>query len=150
VPRVINENYYVFDLGQTIIQWFRLAPNEIGNPNSNDNNTTNPPPPTSTTSSTSDAKTELSLSKPIIIGLSTGLAVILLGVGVFLLIWRSCRARRINFILYAAGKLPPQLSGRRYSNSHDSYSPGQESATLPKSSKTSTYFPGTETPPPQQ
>ncbi|CAB4373234.1 unnamed protein product [Rhizophagus irregularis] len=131
-PRVVNRNYYIFNFGQPKIQWFRLAQNDMGNPNANIPNILNTPNPVSnsgnvTKSTTStDQSSQSSLGNPVIIGLSTGLAVIGLGTIVaFTLVYR----RKIN---------QPQ-----------GYFPGQEHPTNPEifSRRTSNYFPGSETPP---
>ena len=76
-----NENYYVFDLGQPKIQWFRLAAsNDIGK-----------------TASPTSSNTESS-SNLLIICLSTGLAVIVLVIIVVasVLLYRRRMKKRQN------------------------------------------------------
>jgi hypothetical protein len=89
MPRVINENYYVFSFEQSKIQWFKLAPNDIGNPKSNIPNISSPSGSVNTTTKSTKASAtssnanaegqQSSLGNPVIIGLLTGLAVIGLG-----------------------------------------------------------------------
>ncbi|RGB30666.1 hypothetical protein C1646_793291 [Rhizophagus diaphanus] len=170
-PRVPNKNYYIFNLGQPKIQWFRLAQNDMGTPNANIPNILNTPVSNSgnVTKSTTSTTDQQSSGNPVIIGLSTGLAVIGLGAIVaFTLIYR--RKKNQNS---ATGGESGSLSASDSSTSgvilqippdtqhsptptlaqSQGYSPGQEYSTLPLSEqekfskRTSNYFPGSETPP---
>ncbi|PKC16601.1 galactose oxidase [Rhizophagus irregularis] len=168
-PRVVNRNYYIFNFGQPNIQWFRLAQNDMGNPNANIPNILNTPNPVSnsgnvTKSTTSTTDQQSSSGNPVIIGLSTGLAVIGLGTIVaFTLIYRrkknqnSATGGEIDSLSASTSgvtlQIPPdtQHSPTPTLAQSQGYSPGQEYSTLPLSQQerfskdTSNYFPGSET-----
>ncbi|RIA79775.1 hypothetical protein C1645_810689 [Glomus cerebriforme] len=112
VPHVPNENYYLFDLNQPTIQWFKITSDGTTNPiNPNIPNAPNAPfaipksTPNSTTSATSDANQQQSSSNNmLVIGLSAGLGAIGLGTVVaFLLLYR--RVKKNQSIATGGGEI---------------------------------------------
>ncbi|RIA90109.1 hypothetical protein C1645_805914 [Glomus cerebriforme] len=107
-PHTANENYYIFDLGQPKIQWFKFIPD--GNiPKTPNSNVTIPPLATSTniktipttkptaTSSIGNTDQQQSSNNMLTIGLSTGLGVIGLGTVIaFLFLYRRMKKNEIT------------------------------------------------------